>query len=115
MAYGSWDEVIQEYQDHYLKTKYHEHALGMLELVPQLREQPNLTNLVPGTSHGTFFLKIPGKETQVHVWCESAGKLYTIYLCNVFLNKGSLEITVDSDRVIATIQDYVHKVTTDQV
>lgn len=55
-----------------------DHAKGILKLIPDLRERLPVDNLIPGTSHSTLFLKIPGIDTRVMVWCEGNDQ-YTAY------------------------------------
>jgi hypothetical protein len=81
MAYGSWEAVIREYNDIYINTRFGEHAKGILNLIPVIREQVDLTNVIPSTSHATLVLQYPDTRVSVRIWCEG-DDIYTVGSCS---------------------------------
>jgi hypothetical protein len=80
MAYGNWDDVIRQYKEIYVHSRFAEHAMGILELIPLIRNDATLATLVPGTSHTTLTLALPPNKIQIFVYCEKVRQLYTVYL-----------------------------------
>lgn len=115
MAYGNWDEIVKELTDHYLHapSPYDEHARGILGLIPRLRQEVALSDLIPITSHGTLVLEYPGIKTRINIWSEKAGEKFKIYLYDGN-ERGEIEdeLSVSSDQIIPAIRRYAEKLLT---
>lgn len=112
MAHGSWDAVVAELKGIYLPVSfygYDEHARGVLNLISLLMGDTTLADILPGTSHGTLYLVIPGKRQRVYIWCDEADTTFTIYLYPHPL-EDEHRVTVDNTQVLSTIRAYVDRV-----
>lgn len=109
MSFGNWDDVLTDYQEIYIHSRYSEHAKGMIQLIPRIREDANFADVLPGTSLSTLFLKVPNKETRVHIWCEEVGKTYRVYLYH-HEDGSSDERIVDDSEIIPVLISYVNKI-----
>lgn len=117
MAFGSWDDVLKEYEmalvgcDSSEKRlqEYHAHATAMLDLIPQLRNLSAFRNVKPGTSHLTLFFQLLENTTSLNVWYEGEGN-YVVYLYRPYLGEfGAVidEIIVKRDMLLIVLQDYL--------
>ncbi len=113
MAFGSWDDVIREYKEGYLNTKYATHARRMLRLIPQIKDLPDLADALPGTSHGTFFLRFPHSRKTLNIWYEG-NEEYQIYLYHP--DGGERGEGIESEKrlvrsgdIVEVLQDYLQK------
>ncbi|HEX2907512.1 MAG TPA: hypothetical protein VHO69_11660 [Phototrophicaceae bacterium] len=84
-----------------------EHANLILNLIPLLRDNPNLANVQPGAAHAELFLAIPNQDKVVSVWGQGNGK-YRISIGNPDLSSTD-EISVSSEKAIGTIEKYLQK------
>jgi hypothetical protein len=90
---GNWDEVIQAFEEIYQRSisetsddvgrqevnrQYAQHAHGILNLIPRLRNYPDLRNVTVGTSHYSLFIEVPNTKKWLFVWCELPGPQYKI-------------------------------------
>jgi hypothetical protein len=118
MAFGSWDDVIRDYEmalvwcDSSSSKRlqaYYAHATAMLDLIPQLRNLSTFRNVKPGTSHLTLFFQLPENRISLNVWYEGEGN-YLVYLYRADLDEfGTVidKIIVNSDMLLAVLQDYL--------
>lgn len=108
MAYGNWDDLLKEYQEIYLPSRYAQHARRMIDLIPHLRRHPAFAEVIPFSSLATLCLKLPSSRIVVCLWGEDDGT-YQIYL-NHHEAGTSDEKVVAASEVIATLQDYLRKI-----
>ncbi len=109
MSFNDWDKVLADYQEVYIHSRYEEHAKGMLNLIPRIREDDAFMEVIPGTSHATLFLALPNKKTQVHVWCEQLASKYSVYLYNPEHRQSEM-IMVNDGEIIPTLKSYIYKI-----
>jgi hypothetical protein len=115
---GNWDEVIQAFKEIYQRSisesshdfgrqevnrHYAEHAHGILNLIPRLRNYPDLRNVTVGTSHYNLFIEVPNTEKWLFVWCELPGPKYTVSYYANDPGDPDEKVIVNDDVIVETI------------
>jgi len=109
MGYGNWDDLLSEYNEIYLNSRYHEHAQSMIELIPKIRNASIVSTAIPISSHATLCLQLPVSHIKVCVWGE-ANEIYRVYLYDYQTNGNSDEVLVGGDQIISTLQAYLNRI-----
>lgn len=109
MAFGNWDEVIEEYEQVYLNSRYAEHAKRILELIPSIRGDDSFKSVLPGISLGNLTLGIEGKETRIYVWFEETDQQYRVYFLDVG-GQVTQMTTVQENKLLSTLREYIAEV-----
>lgn len=107
MPHGDWDKITQAYTDIYIHSRYAEHAQGIIDLIPYLRNDVELSDLTPFTSHCTFVFEHPDTNLTLDIWCEKAGEQFRVYLYDG--QKVTDEIIVSNDDILSVVRQYAEK------
>jgi hypothetical protein len=107
MALGSWDAVIEEYQLILpsARPEFVAQAEKMLELIPKIRQLPELRAFIPGTSHSTLFLRSSTSQTSIFVWYDRIGE-YEIYLSHPHRSSSNPVRTQQETELIELIKQH---------
>lgn len=109
MAYGNWDDIQNELRlVPAAHTPWSKHAALLLELIPDLRQQSWMRDIIPVTSHLELQLRVPNAKTWVHVWGEEDGA-FTVRLTDPVLGEAA-EARVARQEVLKTIHQYLQKI-----
>ena len=115
---GNWDEVIPAFDEIYQRSisesspnfgrqevnrQYAEHARGILNLIPRLRNDPDLRHVTVGTSHYSLFIEVPNTRKWLFVWCELPGPKYTISYYANNPREPDERVIVSDDVIVETI------------
>ncbi|MBI5666672.1 MAG: hypothetical protein HZC41_01580 [Chloroflexi bacterium] len=111
MAYGNWDDCLNEYQNFTIYSRFEVHAQSMIDLIPHIRHLPQFADVIPVTSHATLCLKLSIIRTEICIWGEQDRK-YSVSLYDYSIGaygKSSDEIIVDGESIIPTLVEYLEK------
>lgn len=113
MAFGSWEDVIDIYERLYLPSRYNWEAQQLLDIIPVLQKNSLVRQLNPGTSHGTLFLEMSGKQTDIRIFPEIESKAFNIQLYNPLKNKVVEQKTLPREQVVDVVEEYILKLKND--
>lgn len=107
MALGSWDAVLNEYKSHGPtgRPEFLAQTEKMLELIPKLRDLPEVQRLIPGTTHSTLFLRCSTGQTSILIWYDRVGE-YEIYLDHPERPSSNRRRTQHESELIDLIKQY---------
>lgn len=109
MALRDWDEIVQEYKDLYLNSRYSYHAKAMIELIPSIRSLTELDGITPGTSHGALLFRVDVKAEIITVLYSEDG-VYTVYLGHPSDGKkNKLLATATSEDIVPLLKDAIKR------
>jgi hypothetical protein len=107
---AGWEKVIRMYEElPQDSSRYSEHVRGMLDLIPDIRNNPKLSDAMPGTSHTILILEISGVQSNIAIWCERINEVYRICIYDPVSNTESDVKLVDRGNVILLLERYVEK------
>lgn len=105
---SSWDQITKHYQTIAIRPNWAPIGQGMLDLIPRLKEHPELGQLQASVGHWTLRLGLPGYKRIIHVDWQSPNS-YVVYLDHCKDNFYGEKVSVPSDAVIATLETYVQR------
>jgi hypothetical protein len=88
MAYGNWDDIIEQYNwlisdvgnpKNNLHKQFSTNAHAMLELIPQIRGLPEFSDVISITSHFTLFVTFADKHTGLYIMYEYEEDQYRVH------------------------------------
>ncbi|MBZ0297246.1 MAG: hypothetical protein K8L99_32100 [Anaerolineae bacterium] len=110
----TWDNLTQMYTAMYQETqeatddnskRYAIHAKGMLKLISEIKELPELQNVSLNQSHTALVLQLPGSQTKILLRCK-ADTSYGIETVNI--SSGTIEdIGVSSEDVVPKLKSII--------
>jgi|GEM_PF-6373153 len=121
MADGNWDAILKQYSASLEEYRLAfpdrakvlaEHFDRMRLVIPEIRRILASENVIPGTSHQTFYLRVSDRRSKICVWCEQVEEQYIVTIYDPSAGEFGAdceEITVNADKLPSTLQTYVHK------
>jgi len=83
MAYGSWDDIERGYREILtydgIRAIYLDHAAGMLDLLPEIRQNSAFGDVIPYTSHLMLYLELKAHRLRVRIWYEQGKYEIVLY------------------------------------
>src|SRR5262245_43502287 len=101
----TWNDIT--IYDYALKSRFADEAQKMLDLVSELRNHPDFTDVQSFTSLLTLMIEIPGKRNRIGIFWEPRASMYEVYIEPRGRNFRNYFIYVKREDVVSKLREYV--------